>query len=186
MDLAEENKQLREELALLRQRIKELEALLRQNSGNSNWPSSRDKSRKKKKRTRSLRKKSNKKAGGQPGHKGHTLKIRPAPEHLQVHRPARCAHCHTGFDPAQVQVRTTCRQVIDLPPIQTEVTEHRRETLCCAHCGQETSGLFPEHVTSPVQYGPNLKQVGVYLKIEQLLPYDRTRQCLEDSRQRKF
>ena len=62
MDLAAENKQLREEIARLRQRIKELEALLGQNSRNSNWPSSRDKSRKKKKRTRSLRQKSNKKA----------------------------------------------------------------------------------------------------------------------------
>jgi len=180
MDLTEENKRLREEIALLHQRIKELESLLSQNSHNSNWPPSQDKSRKKKKRTRSLRKKSNKKAGGQSGHKGHTLEMSTNPDHVQYHRPVRCAHCESEFDPKQAVVRTTRRQVIDIPPIQTEVTEHRSETLCCAECGQETSGSYPEQVTNPVQYGPGIKQVGVYLKIQQLLPYDRTRQCLED------
>ena len=180
MDLAEENKQLREEIVELKQRIKELEALLKQNSDNSNWPPSRDKSRKKKKRTRSMRKKSNKKAGGQPGHKGHTLEMSEKPDHVEHHRPESCAHCQSVFDPEQEAVETARRQVIDIPPIQTEVTEHRSETLSCAHCGQETSGSFPEDVTNPVQYGPRIKQVGVYLKIEQLLPYDRTRQCLED------
>ncbi|MCP4362517.1 MAG: IS66 family transposase, partial [Chloroflexi bacterium] len=180
MDLAAENKHLREEIAQLRERIKELEALLGQDSRNSNWPPSRDKSRKKRRRTRSQRQKSNKKAGGQPGHKGQTLEMSPNPDYVEHHRPASCAHCQNIFDPAQVALHTTRRQVIDIPPIQTEVTEHRRETLCCAQCGQETSGRFPEAVTHRVQYGANIKQVGVYLKIAQLLPYDRTRQCLAD------
>lgn len=179
-DLERENKQLREEIAGLKQRIKELEALLGQNSSNSSWPPSRDKSRKKKKRTRSQRKKSDKKAGGQPGHKGHTLEMSEKPDHVEHHRPESCAHCQRVFDREQEAVGMTRRQVIDIPPIQTEVTEHRSETLSCAQCGQETSGEFPKDVTNPVQYGPRIKQLGVYLKIEQLLPYDRTRQCLED------
>jgi len=180
MDLAAENKQLREEIIKLQQRIKELEALLGQNSRNSNWPSSRDKSRKKKKRTRSLRQKSDKKAGGQKGHQGHTLEMRDDPDHIRHHRPDKCAHCQTPFEPEQDPVRMVRRQVVDIPPIQVEVTEHRCKTLRCTHCGEETSGTFPQDVTNPVQYGPRIKQTAVYLKIEQLLPYDRTRQCLAD------
>ena len=180
MDLTAENKRLREENARLHQRIKELEALLRQNNRNSNWPSSRDKSRKKKKRTRSLRQKSDKKAGGQAGHQGHTLAMSDDPDHIRSHRPDKCAQCQTPFEPEQDPVRMECRQVVDIPPIQVEVTEHRCETWHCAHCGHETSGTFPQDVTNPVQYGSRIKQTGVYLKTEQLLPYDRTRQCLAD------
>jgi len=83
MDLAAENKELRAENAKLQQRIKELEAMLGQNSRNSNWPSSRDKSRQKK-RTGSLRQKSDKKAGGQERHKGQTLKMSADPEHVHT------------------------------------------------------------------------------------------------------
>ena len=187
MDLRAENKrlreetvQLREEIARLGQRIKELEAVLGQNSRNSNWPSSRDKSRKKKKRTRSLRQKSDKKAGGQPGHQGETLTMRADPNHIRPHRPDKCTHCQCPFELEQEPVRITRRQVIDIPPIQVEVTEHRCETYRCTHCGEETSGTFPQDVTNPIQYGPRIKQASVYLKTEQLLPYDRTRQCLAD------
>jgi len=85
MDLAAENKRLREEIVQLRQRIKEMEALLKQNSRNSNWPSSRDKSRKRPK-PKSLRRKTGRKVGGQEGHKGHTLKFNPEPDGIATHR----------------------------------------------------------------------------------------------------
>ena len=70
MDLQKENEQLKQALSELQEallaanlKIKELTEQLNQNSRNSNWPSSRDKSRNKK-RTKSLRAKSNKKPGG--------------------------------------------------------------------------------------------------------------------------
>jgi transposase len=72
------------------------------------------------------------------------------------------------------------RQVVDLPPIQVEVVEHQVETVVCHCCGRETSGSFPEGVTQPVQYGPQLKGLSVYLKHVQLIPYERTRTLLCD------
>lgn len=186
MDLAIENQylreeiaQLREEIAQLRQRNQELEALLGQNSHNSNWPSSRDKSRQKK-RTRSLRPKSEKKAGGQAGHEGHTLEMQAKPDHIAHHRPSQCDHCQTPFGEQQRAVAIDKRQVHDLPPLHLVVTEHQAETLICGACGQMTSGIFPKEVVSPVQYGPRLQQLMVYLKQEQLIPYDRSRQFLAD------
>lgn len=80
--LRAENQQLQVEIAALReqlsialqvieqlqQRVQELEAQLSQDSHNSNWPPSRDKGR-----SKSLRKPSGKKPGGERGHQGRTL-----------------------------------------------------------------------------------------------------------------
>jgi transposase len=72
------------------------------------------------------------------------------------------------------------RQVHDLPPLQMVVTEHQAETLLCRACGQMSQGAFPEDVVSPVQYGPRIQQLLIYLKQEQFIPYDRSRQFLAD------
>ena len=60
------------------------------------------------------------------------------------------------------------------------MTEHQAETLCCAHCGQTTQGGFPDTVAAPVQYGPRVQQLAVYLKTVQYIPYDRSRQVFAD------
>ena len=186
MDHQQENEQLKQRIEELeaalqaaRQQIAELTALLKQNSRNSHWPSSRDKSRKKK-GTKSLRRKSDKKPGGQKGHEGHTLQVSDKPDVVTVHRPDTCQHCHQPFPDEQGAVAVDKRQVHDLPPLQVVVTEHQAETLCCRHCRQLSQGTFPPAVVAPVQYGPGIQQLAVYLKSEQYIPYDRSRQFFAD------
>lgn len=186
MDWQKENEQLKQENQKLRQmlkkaleRIEQLEAQLGQNSRNSNWPSSRDKGRKKK-RKQNLRQKSDKKTGGQPGHQGHTLKFSHEPDKVERHRPEGCQHCQQLFAQEQSAVELNRRQVIDLPPLKVEVTEHQVERLVCHKCGQVSDGQFPEGVTQLVQYGSGVKSLAVYLKGQQLLPYGRTQQFLAD------
>jgi len=179
--LRHENQELRVELEDATKRIQELLAILNQDSGNSNWPSSRDKSRQKRqKRTKSLRKKSDKKAGGQEGHQGHTLEFSEKPDIIETHRPTHCEHCHTSFTEEQHGVALDKRQVFELPPLDLIVTEHRAETLICSHCGEMTMGAFPEEVKAPVQYGPRVQQLAVYLRTEQFVPYKRSRQFMAD------
>jgi transposase len=179
MDLAAENQRLREEIAQLRQRIKELEALLKQNSRNSNWPSSRDTSRNKPK-PKSLRSKTKRKAGGQKGHKGHTLEFNPEPDVIETHRPARCGHCHAPLAEDMVASEVVKRQVFDLPPLRFVTIEHQAETVLCPCCGEATTADFPAAVTNPVQYGSQVKRLAVYLRNEQFIPYDRSRQMVAD------
>jgi len=178
--LKQRNKELEAALQAAQQQIAELTALLKQNSGNSHWPSSRDKSRKKKKGSKSLRRKSDKKPGGQKGHPGHTLKMSALPDEIRVHRPATCQHCQQPFTAEQPAVAVERRQVHDLPPLHIVVQEHQAETLCCVHCQQVSQGRFPKEVIAPVQYGSSIRQLVVYLKSEQFIPFERSRRFLAD------
>ena len=177
--LEQEIKGLREALAVAEQKIKELTALVEQNSRNSNWSPSRDKSRSKRRNT-SLRQKSGKKPGGQAGHVGQTLEMRENPDEIEVHRPSHCEHCQRPFAENQRRVAVDRRQVHDLPPVRLIVQEHQAESLLCAVCGKLSRGEFPEDVTAPVQYGAGVQQLAVYLKTEQFIPYERSRQLFAD------
>ena len=186
--LRAENEQMRMEVASLheqlsialqvieqlQQRVQGLEAQLNQDSHNSHWPSSRDKGR-----TKSLRERSGKKPGGQPGHGGQTLKMVSEPEQVVVHRLAQCVQC--GHNLADVTgVGDERRQVFDLPPMQMAVTEHRVEAVVCPHCQMRNQAAFPTEVSKAVQYGPQVKALSVYLHQQHLLPFVRTTQVLGD------
>lgn len=67
------------QIKLLEARIKELEQRLNKNSSNSSKPPSSD-GLSKPSRTSSLRENGKNKSGGQPGHKGETLKQTEAPD----------------------------------------------------------------------------------------------------------
>jgi transposase len=72
------------------------------------------------------------------------------------------------------------RQVADTPQPVILFTEHRAESKQCPHCGQHNRAEFPPDVRYPVQYGPHLKALMVYLCIFQLLPYDRVSELFKD------
>lgn len=175
--LRQENAELRQALQEALGKLQELERQLGQNSRNSHWPSSRDKGSK---RHTSLRGKSEKRPGGQVGHKGHTLELRATPDEVLVHRPSACDHCQRALGPDLVGEVAGRRQVIDLPPLTLVVTEHQCQRLVCPGCGGETQGAFPAAVNQRIQYGPQLQTLVLYLKQVQLIPYDRMRQLLAE------
>ena len=128
-----------ETIAKLEERVQTLEDQLAKNSQNSSKPPSSDGL--KKPRTRSLRKSSGRKSGGQPGHEGHTLKMSANPDEIQIHRASRCQHCAQDLESVVIQEHER-RQVFDLPPIQVVVTEHQAEIKVCPDCRQPVKGTF--------------------------------------------
>src|SRR6476659_8966043 len=90
--LRAENARLREQVEALGTLVHELQARLAKDSHNSGKPPSSDGLGRK---TRSLRKKSGKKPGGQLGHRGETLRLVATPDKVVEHRPVVCAQCQS-------------------------------------------------------------------------------------------
>ena len=65
------------------------------------------------------------------------------------------------------------RQVFDLQPVRAVVTEHQLIERQCG-CGQRTKGAAPPGAEAPVQYGPRVAAVIVYLYAGQFLSKERT------------
>jgi transposase len=157
-------------------RLELLESMVRQDSRNSSKPPSSDGLAKK---TRSLREASGKKAGGQVGHKGTTLKQVAQPTRIVHHPlPAQCERCHSPLPQGDARVSER-RQVFDVPVTACDVIEHRTLELVCP-CGQSHASSFPAGVTEAVQYGPNLRALGVHLTQGQMLPYARAAELIQD------
>jgi transposase len=158
------------------QRVKHLESQLAKNSRNSSKPPSTDGFQKP--APKSLREKSERPSGGQPGHAGQTLAMAEKPDHVERHPVERCACC--GLSLAHLLPEgVEKRQVHDLPPLRLLVTEHQAEIKRCS-CGHLNKAAFPEGVNAPVQYGSGVKAAAVYLKNYQFLPYERTCELLGD------
>jgi transposase len=97
-----------------------------------------------------------------------------------IYRVSRCNKCGSSLEETQA-IGYERRQVFDLPPIKVEITdEHQTEKKLCPHCGCLNKGSFPEEIQQPVQYGPRLKAVAVYLSQYQLLPYERASELFAD------
>ena len=171
-----ESAALREDNALLRERLKALEERLAKNSRNSSKPPSSDGPDKP--APRSLRPMGKRPSGGQPGHKGYTLKMVKNPEHIVRHRVNKCEKCGRSLKKKKA-TDIERRQVFDIPPVKIEVTEHQAEVKEC-WCGHLNKATFPEGITAPAQYGPDIIANAVYLRDYQLLPLERACEVLRD------
>lgn len=142
-----------EQLVALTARVAALEEQTRQSSRNSSKPPSSD--------PPSVppqpgRKRSGRRAGGQPGHAGHGRSLRPPDQvHAVVEvRPPACRCCGlplSGDDPAPGR-----HQVSEVPRVQPVVTEYRRHTLVCAGCGTVTTADWPTTMP-PGCFGPRVQ-----------------------------
>lgn len=141
-------------IAALEGRVAELEALVREllarlnnNSSNSSTPPSANPLGAPKP---VVKKKSQRRPGGQPGHPPHLKQLLP-PERVNktfVFVPKRCRKCDAAL-PAQAgpdDPPPTRHQVIELPPVVAEVTEYQGHTRTCRCCGDVTHEAIPREL----------------------------------------
>ncbi len=135
--LRAENAALREQMQALLAEVQELKERLAtalKDSHNSSKPPSSDGLRRKPK---SLREKSGKKRGGQPGHPGHRVFLVAAPDIIHTHRPSRCSSCQRAL-PSEAPSWVERRQVSELPPPRRQQAYEPRSNmvLACARCAR--------------------------------------------------
>lgn len=181
--LREDNLGLQRQVSELSKLVKDLGAevehlrgQLAKDSHNSHQPPSSDRFRPKPK---SLRKKSGRSAGGQPGHQGNTLMAVAVPDAVIVHEVSTCAQCQRDLSQLP-PLSVKRRQVLDLPRVGVVVLEHQAEEKCCPACSAITQAPFPQEVKARVQYSAALGAIGVYLVQQQLLPYERACELMLD------
>jgi len=154
-ELEAEVAELRQTNEKLLARIAALEARLNQSSANSSQPPSKDSP--KQRRERKRKRKSGRKRGGQPGHKPHQRELVP-PEKVTAtvdHRPDQCDGC--GAVLTEVDDTEPLRhQIIELPEIIPDVTEHRLHACDCPSCGHRTRAKLPPDVPASM-WGPRLQ-----------------------------
>jgi transposase len=146
-------------------------------SGNSSMSPSSD--RFSKPAPKSLRGRTNRKQGKQPGAPGANLSLIEDPDQIVDHVPSACSGCGTGLR-RRDEVGVTRRQVVDLPEVRPSVTEHRLHRLRCRSCCRVTTAPGPAEATAPACYGPNVTALTVYLLTYQHIPVARTAQLLAD------
>src|SRR5260370_4080550 len=168
--------QMQEQMGSLTQQGKSLQERKAKDSHNSSLPPSSDRFTHQRK---SLRKKSEKKAGGQEGHPGASLHWSSTPDEIIEKHVEQCEACqHDLHEVAVCHVER--RQVHDVPPPRVIVQEYRAEQKQCPVCQHITAARFPQGVAAPMQYGPTIGAVAVYLVQQQLVPLARAAEVMLD------
>jgi len=165
-----------EQMSRLSEQLKVLRDRLAKDSHNSHLPPASDRLRRK---PRSLRQKSEKHSGGQPGHPGASLQFSSTPDEVTLLQVERCEACQHDLH-AVAACGAERRQVVDVPLPRVVVREYRAEQKQCPHCQHITIAAFPAGVRAPIHYGPHIGATAVYLVQQQLLPLARTCEVMRD------
>lgn len=142
------------------------------NSGNSSTPPSKEDMKDEvARRTKTLRKKSGLKPGGQPGHEGHTKGMAANPDVVEDCMSGYCVECGRDLSGVEGELDYVS-QVVDLPVIAPIVTEYRHYKKTCT-CGCRNRGYEPRKRGSQITFGRNIKSIATYLNIVQCIPFER-------------
>jgi transposase len=176
--LVAENSELRQENAVLRAENTELRRRLGLNSKNSSKPPSSDGLDKPP--PVSMRGRSGRKPGKQPGTSGTTLLQVAVPDAEVPHFPAVCGGCGDGLESVVLAGDPVIRQVFDVPEVRVRVTAHLLHVLACPGCGARTRAQAPAGVSAPAVYGPAVTMLAAYLAAQHHIPVARVTEILAD------
>ena len=172
--------EVRQELRRSRKENEELKARLakyeepEKNSGNSSTPPSKESIVSETvRRTKSLRKPSGRKPGGQQGHDGSTLKATGTPDEVEDVSANYCTKCGSSLEDCE-RILDYVTQVISLPDMKPIVKDIRHFITVCKKCGERVQSHAPrKRGSNAVVYDASVKALVVYLNVVMFLPYGR-------------
>ena len=170
------------QIAALTEKIAELTAILdeknhKKNSGNSSTPPSSD--RFDKPAPKSLREKSGRKPGGQPGHKGKGMKLNREPDEVVPHIPEKCQGCPKAY----LCTMKCCETRYEYEAVvQTKLIAHKLMKCTCPLSGQSMKGTFPANITGTKQYGSGVAALATSLFTVGYMSVDRIQKLLNSLR----
>ena len=176
--LQQQVQDLMAQMAVMQERIRQLEGRLAKNSKNSSKPPSSDGLNKPNKPApASLRPSGLNPNGGQKGHSGTTLRQSTQIDETIEHRAdSRCSACLREMTDHQV-IET--RQVFELPKLTIRTIAHRQWRSTCT-CGASHLGVWPQELNALAQYGSSIKAMAVHLNQHHLVPLARTAALMQD------
>lgn len=147
------------------------------NSGNSSVPplkeSMGDEIRR---RTSSLREKSGRNPGGQPGHEGNTRKMSEQPDETENIQPNYCRECGRELSDIEgvEEYREECVGVRIIPVVKR--LRFLKKTCTCGCCNR----VEYTRRKNPVYLSSGIRALVVYLNIVMCMPYNRIKSFLHD------
>ena len=165
-NLKKENESLRTQLAKYESPDK--------NSGNSSTPPSKENMKDEAvRRTKTLRKPTGRKPGGQEGHEGSTLKMTQAPDETEDIAANYCTKCGASLEDCE-RILDYVTQVVSIPDLKPVVKEIRHYITVCKQCGERIQSHAPrKRGSNAVVYDATVKSLVVYLSVVMFLPYGR-------------
>ena len=149
------------------------------NSGNSSTPPCKETMKDEIiRRTRTLRKPSGRKPGGQKGHDGHKLSCSSLPDEIIDDAPNYCTNCGKSLADAE-RVLEYVTKVVSIPELKPVIKEIRHYAMICKNCGERIR-TEARHRSNDVVYDASVKSLVVYLNVVQFLPYGRIAGFLRD------
>ena len=167
-------------IAALSERVAQMERRLGKDSSTSSRPPSSDSPYKKKPRDRSLRGRSGRKPGKQPGAESSTLRQVADPDQIMVCAPAACGRCGADLAGAPVTGTQKLQEFEIAPPPPPRVTEYQVQGRACGRCGAVSAGQAPAWITGRAQYGPEAHARAANLASAQHIPVGRAAQLMGD------
>lgn len=147
------------------------------NSGNSSVPPSKESMGDEiRRRTSSLREKSGRKSGGQPGHEGNTRKMSEQPDETENIQPNYCRECGrelSDIDGVE-EYREECVGVRIIPVVKR--LRFLKKTCTCGCCNR----VEYTRRKNPVYLSSGIRALVVYLNIVMCMPYNRIKSFLHD------
>lgn len=181
--LKAENAILRQNQVVLEQKVLDLLQMIeklgiKKDSSNSHNSSSQDKGKPKRKRSQSLRPKSNRKSGGQQGHEGHTLEMTETPDETKILRSNYCNVCGSDLQNLVPELISKRQEVI-IPPIVPKIIEYQQFACQCG-CGYLQQAAYPANINAPIQFGSEVTALVSYFNVFQHILYQRLKLLFKD------